>query len=75
MIYYVIHGTIIRTGITCKKFVKTLSTMFCNSNVNKNFLVSRDRKIITIKSLKSKKNKLTLTLFNYLSREMWLGNL
>ena len=51
--------------------------MFRNSYVNKKynfFLVSRDREIITVKSLKSKKKKLALTLFYYVSREIWLGN-
>ena len=37
------------------------------------FLVSRDREIKTVKSLKRKKKKLTLTLF-YVRREIWLGN-
>ena len=50
------------------------STIFRNSNVNIFFLVSRDREIITVKSLKSKKKKLALTLFYYVSREIWLGN-
>ena len=48
--------------------------MFCNSNVNNFFLVSRDREIITVKSLKNKRKKLALTLFYYASREIWLGN-
>ena len=51
--------------------------MFRNGNVNKTvnrFIVSRDREIITVKSLKSKKKKLALTLFYYVSREIWLGN-
>ena len=59
--------------------------MFCKSNVNKTvwflYLVSlRYREIITIKvyfsikSLKSKKKKLTLTSFYYVSWEIWLGN-
>ena len=30
--------------------------------------------MITVKSLKSKKKKLALTLFYYVSREIWLGN-
>ena len=47
--------------------------MFRNSNVNKFFLVSRDREIITVKSLKSKKKKLALTLFYYASREIMVG--
>ena len=38
------------------------------------FLVSRDREIKTVKSLKRKKKKLTLTLFYYVRREIWLGN-
>ena len=51
--------------------------MFRNGNVNKTvnrFIVSRDREIITVKSLKSKKKNLALTLFYYVSREIWLGN-
>ena len=51
--------------------------MFRNSKVNKTvkfFLVSRYREIITFKSLKSKKKKLSLTLFYYVSREICLGN-
>ena len=38
------------------------------------FLFSKDRKIITIKSIKSNKKNLALTLFYYLSREIWLDN-
>ena len=38
------------------------------------FLVSKDRKIITIKSIKSNKKNLALTLFYYLIREIWLDN-
>ena len=62
--------------------------MFCKSNVNKTvFLVSLKyreiimvktvtiyKKLFFIKSLKSKKKKLTLTLLYYVSREIWLGN-
>ena len=33
------------------------------------------REIITVKSLKSKKKKLVLTLFYYVSRGIWFGNL
>ena len=40
-----------------------------------NFLASlKYREIITVKSLKNKKKKLTLTLFYYVIREIWLGN-
>ena len=63
--------------IIFKFFELDCSTIFCNSNLNKTvqfFLVSRDREIITVKSLKSKKKKLALTLFYYVSREIWLGN-
>ena len=38
------------------------------------FLVSKDRKIMAIKSIKSNKKNLALTLFYYLSREIWLDN-
>ena len=39
------------------------------------FLVSlKYREILTVKSLKSKKKKLALTLFYYVSREIWLVN-
>ena len=39
------------------------------------FLVSlKYREILTVKSLKSKKKKLALTLFYYVSREIWLDN-
>ena len=48
--------------------------MFRNSNVNNFFLVSSYREIIMAKSLKSSKKNLALTLFYYVSREMWLGN-
>ena len=54
-----------------------LLTVFLNSNVNKTvwfFLVSRNREILSVKSLKSKKKNLALTLFYYVSRETWLGN-
>ena len=32
------------------------------------------REIITVKSLKSKKKKMALTLFYYVSQEIWMGN-
>ena len=39
------------------------------------FLVSlKFREIITVKSLKSKKKKLALTFFYYVTRKIWLGN-
>ena len=60
--------------ITFKFSELDYSTVFCNSSVHNFFLGSRDREIITVKSLKSKKKKLTLTLFYYVSREIWLGN-
>ena len=53
------------------------STMFRKSNVNITvffFLVLKYRKVITIKSLKSKKKKLAVTLFYYVSREIWLAS-
>ena len=34
----------------------------------------KNREIITVKSFKSKKKKLALTLFYYVSWEIWLGN-
>ena len=52
--------------------------MFCNSDVNiivLTFLISlRYSEIVTVKSLKSKKKKLALTLLCYISRDIWLGN-
>ena len=61
------------------------STIFRKSNVNKTvwflYLVSlKYREVITVKlyffieSLKSKKKKLALTSFYYVSWEIWLGN-
>ena len=38
------------------------------------FLVLRDGEIIMVKNLESKKKKLALTLFYYVSREICLGN-
>ena len=75
--------------ITFKFSSLDYSTIFCNSNVQQFiFLVSLEcREIITvktvklykklfffIKSLKSKKRKLAVTLFHYIIREIWLGN-
>ena len=37
-------------------------------------LLQYNGEIITVKSLKSKKRKLALTLFYYVSQEIWLGN-
>ena len=52
--------------------------MFCNSNVHKTvsfYLVSlKYREIKTVKSLRSKKKELVLTLFYYVSREIRLDN-
>ena len=49
-----------------------------NSNVNKTvylFLVLlKYKEIITVKSLKSKKKKLAIIFFYYVSREIWLDN-
>ena len=59
--------------ITFKFSELDYSTVFCNSSVHNFFLGSRDREIITVKSLKSKKKKLTLTLFYYVSLEI-VGN-
>ena len=63
--------------ITFKFSQLDFSTMFRNCNVNKAvyfFLVSSDRKTTTVKSLKSKEKKLTLTLLSYVTREILLGN-
>ena len=45
--------------------------MFCNSDVDRE--IRNRREIKTVKILKSKKKKLALTLFYYVSQEIWLG--
>ena len=64
--------------ITFKCSQLDYAAMFCNSDVNKTVLtflvLLRYSEIVTVKSLKSKKKKLALTLFCYNSPDIWLGN-
>ena len=53
-------------------------TFYLIQKVNKFFLSTliavNAKWVLRFKSLKSKKKKLALTLFYYVSREVWLGN-
>ena len=56
---------------------KTFATQYFFTDHSNHKIVNKTtcrRKFFSIKSLKSKKSKLALTSFYYVSQEIWLGN-